>query len=336
MRKLLATFAFLLALASAGPAFAQDVQIREMLITVLDPDTKEVLAEVPAGGTVTLEVGSLVRLRLVAVPYGERGRRYPSARFEVVYGKARVQVKKVNEEVGNITLQAVRSDDPRKPHEDTVVTYEVLEKMNADAKMLRGHVTIEVVEAEEPEPLPEPLSEGVVLYDQPGFRGYSETFLRDDPRLEDNPIRDNAASSVRVAPNCTALLYDAPDHRGRWVEVTGDVADLGTTQLGSRTASSIQVRCRAVERRGVTLYADDDFRGTPEKFYDHDPRLDDNRIRNDSASSIRVDPGCRATLYEHASFQGRAFVATGEIRSLRNTPVGNDSVSSLRVECNGF
>ncbi len=342
LRKLIATTTFLLTLAAAVPALAQNLPIQELRISVLDPATKEVLAEVAPKGTVTLEVGDLVRLRMVAVPQGQhRGLRYPSTRFEVVYGKSRVQVKKVNEEVGNITLQAVRTDNPRRPHEQTMVEYQILEPMKADPKLLKGHVTIEVVQAAKSAALesqPMPQAGGVTLYEQPGFGGHSETFTHSDPRLADNSIRDNAASSVRVAPGCEAILFEGADYQGRRTWATQDVADLGATDLGSRAASSIQIQCRAatIERRGVSLFTDDSFRGREEKYFDHDASLEDNLVRNDSVSSVKVDQGCRATLYEHTNFQGRSFVATGDVRSLRNTPVGNDSVSSLRVECNGF
>lgn len=341
MRKIIATSALLFTLAAAVPALAQDVPIQELRISVLDPATKEVLAEVPPKGTVTLEVGALVRLRMVAVPQGQqRGLRYPSTRFEVVYGKSRVAVKKVNEEVGNITLQAVRTDDPRRPHEQTMVAYEILESLNADPKMLKGHVTIEVVPATESaavETLPA-LERGVVLHPETGFRGQGETFTRSDPSLADNSIRDNVASSIRVAPGCEAILFEGPNYQGRRTWATQDVADLGATDLGNRTASSIQIQCTgaAARRLGVTLFTDDNFRGRVEKHFDHASSLDGNMVGNDSASSVKVDAGCRATLYEHASFQGRSFVVTGDVRSLRNTPVGNDAVSSLRVECNGY
>ena len=340
MRKILATSALLFTLAAAVPALAQNVRIQELRISVLDPATQEVIAEVPPKGTVTLEVGAQVRLRMVAIPQGQRGPRYPSTRFEVVYGKGRVQVIKVNEEVGNITLKAVRTDDPRRPHEQTMVEYQILEPMKADPKLLKGHVTIEVVSAsasEAVETLPA-LERGVVLYPETGFRGPGETFPRSDPSLADNSIRDNVASSIRVAQGCEAILFEGPNYQGRRTWATQDVADLGTTDLGNRTASSIQIQCTgaAGKRLGVTLYADDDFRGRVEKHFDSDPSLEGNLVGNDSASSVKVDAGCRATLYEHASFQGRSFVVTGDVRSLRNTPVGNDAVSSLRVECNGY
>lgn len=338
MRKYLATMTLLPALLTAGPALAQDVPIQEVRILVLDPATKEVLEEVSPKGTLTLEVGATVRLRMAAIPVGQRGPRYPATRFEVVYGKARVLVTRANEEVGNITLEAIRTDNPPRPHEETLVTYEILDKMKVNNdKLLSGHITIQVVAAEEAEPAPV-VEGGVMLYDQPQYRGFSETFSHSDPDLGDNPIRDNAASSIRLAPGCEAILFEGPGYSGRRAWVTEDVADLGGTDLGSRTASSLQVRCSGSgggPRPGVTLYADDDFRGTSEKFFDDDQSLRDSRIGNDSASSVRVDPGCRATLYQDNSYRGRSFVVTGEIRSLRSTPIGNDSVSSLRVECAG-
>jgi hypothetical protein len=83
----------------------------------------------------------------------------------------------------------------------------------------------------------------------------------------------------------------------------------------------------------VTLYHDDDFRGGSERFYDDSSNLGRSRIGNDNASSIRVDPGCRAVLYRDSNFRGASAVITRDVSSLRRTVVGNDGASSLRVKC---
>lgn len=339
-RALLTVFAAVLVMTPLDVAFAQDPEIRELVINVLDPTTKETLAEVAPDETLTLAVGAKVRLRMVAVPAGQnRGLRYPSTRFELVSGRARVDVTAANEETGNITLLAIRPDQPNRPHERTVVTFQILENWPMPAALRKGSITIEVEDPAQQVAPPPPLRRGVVLYDQPGFQGYSETFVQSDPQLADNPIRDNAAGSIRVAPGCEAVLFDASGYNGRRVRITQDVDDLSYTELGNRAVSSIQISCGLEGgdghgyRRGVTLFADEDFRGRQEKFYADDYNLEDNPIRNDSASSVRVDPGCRVTLYGDASFRGRAATLDRDARALSYTEVGNDKVSSLRVEC---
>ena len=87
------------------------------------------------------------------------------------------------------------------------------------------------------------------------------------------------------------------------------------------------------ERPGVVLYEHDDFGGRYEVFYDDDPRLGDNLIRNDCVSSVRVAPGCSVILYEHSDFRGNATLLDGDASNLRGSQVGNDRVSSLEVRC---
>ncbi|HVS14251.1 MAG TPA: beta/gamma crystallin-related protein [Thermoanaerobaculia bacterium] len=89
------------------------------------------------------------------------------------------------------------------------------------------------------------------------------------------------------------------------------------------------------QRRGVTLFADDNFRGRSQTFYMDDEDLRDNPIQNDTVSSVRVDAGCRAILFEDTFFRGASGVIDRDVPNLQGTGVGNDTVSSLRVECGG-
>ncbi|MEE8524250.1 MAG: beta/gamma crystallin-related protein [Thermoanaerobaculia bacterium] len=86
-------------------------------------------------------------------------------------------------------------------------------------------------------------------------------------------------------------------------------------------------------QRGVTLYSDSDFRGSNEVFTGDLSDLRRSRVGSDRASSVRVDPGCRAFLYTEVGFRGRSMEVTYDIPTLGGSAVGNDSVSSLRVDC---
>lgn len=215
---------------------------------------------------------------------------------------------------------------------------------------------------------------GVTLYAGPNFSGPSETFLQDDSRLNNNSLGDNRVRSVSVAPGCQATLYDLYDYGGRSVVIDRDVSDLTGTQLGNNAASSVRVQCSArgpgygnqgggnyggnqgggnyggnpgggnygrppghsqQGRGGVTLYADDRFRGASETFYGDVSSFSRSSFGNDRASSLRVDPGCRAVLYSDADFRGRVTVVEFDMGSLQSTEVGNDSVSSMQVDCRG-
>jgi len=200
---------------------------------------------------------------------------------------------------------------------------------------------------------------GVTLYSDTDFRGRSQTFHRDDPQLADDYIRQDSASSVRVASGCEVTLYEHPNYEGRSTTLSYDVDNLYYSRIGSDTVSSIRVQCRRGyggggyggggygdgghgggygdggygQGGGVILFEDDDFRGEAERFTYDDPRLADNLIGNDRASSVRVAPGCEAVLYEDENFRGRSTLVRGDVRGLRSTVVGNDQVSSIEVDC---
>ena len=84
---------------------------------------------------------------------------------------------------------------------------------------------------------------------------------------------------------------------------------------------------------GVTLYADVEFRGANQTFYDDVPSLQSSAFGNDRVSSVRVEAGCTVTLFSDSGYRGRSFTLTHDAYTLRNTPVGNDAVSSLRIDC---
>ncbi len=182
---------------------------------------------------------------------------------------------------------------------------------------------------------------GVTLYEDGDFRGASESFYEDVPYLKDTHFGQDRASSIRVASGCTVFLYSDAGFRGRSTTLTHDSYDLRSTQVGNDSISSLKVRCRRTsgdridwsQRRGAALYSDADFEGRREIFYDHDQDLRNNRIRNDTVSSVRVAPGCRLTLFSERDFRGRTVTLESDVGRLNHLSIGNDSVSSLKVDC---
>ncbi|MEO1366786.1 MAG: beta/gamma crystallin-related protein, partial [Acidobacteriota bacterium] len=182
----------------------------------------------------------------------------------------------------------------------------------------------------------------VVLYSEPGFRGRSEAFRRDDGRLGDNRIGNDAASSIEVPWGCRVTLYEHDDFRGRSVELDRSVADLGRTRVGNRRASSLRVSCGRpgggdgdLRDGGVVLYEDEDYRGRSEFFEGDVADLRRTRIGSDRVSSIRVARDCRVTLFRDVDFRGRSADFDRDHPDLGRTPLGNDAASSLAVDCRG-
>lgn len=211
------------------------------------------------------------------------------------------------------------------------------------------------------------LAQGVTLYDREEFRGGSATFDSDVEDLGYSRIGNDRVRSVRVDRGCRAILYEDSRFRGRSTVVEYDAPDLERTEVGPGNASSLRVECsrdgwgnrgrdddRRDEwgdrddrgsfghdyawrgRKGVILYEDQDYRGR-EAFLSQD--TDDMRhldVGNDRASSIRVAPGCQATLFKNARFTGGSVVIEYDTPDLGRTRVGNDSVSSIEVRCRGI
>jgi hypothetical protein len=198
--------------------------------------------------------------------------------------------------------------------------------------------------------------EGVTLYKDVHFTGRSETFYGDVPDLRGSYVGNDRASSLVVPRGCRVTLYRHAGFHGRAITVHHDVADLGATRVGNDEVSSLRLDCygggyrdggyrdggyrdggyRDRHHRGVTVFADADFRGRHESFSYDDPDLRDNYIRQDTISSVRVAPGCRAVLFDDVGFRGAATVVRAGDNNLGYSAVGNDRVSSIQVDCRRY
>jgi hypothetical protein len=195
-------------------------------------------------------------------------------------------------------------------------------------------------------------AQGVTLFRDRHLRGPSQTFHDDVPDLRYTQFGSRRASSIEVPPGCVAVLFERPGYRGRRTEFRANDNELKNTAVGEDTASSLRVNCRHegpethhhpdwhVDRpepssraRGVVLYRDREARG-PSQFFENDvPDLDRTRFGSRMASSVDVSPGCIAILYELPGFRGRRTEFKERDNNLRNTPVGEDTASSLQVRC---
>lgn len=176
---------------------------------------------------------------------------------------------------------------------------------------------------------------GVTLFEHPDFGGASQSFSADAARLTGTAIGNDRASSVRVAPGCTATLYRDADFRGRATVLRGDAQRLGSTDVGDDAVSSVRVDCTTRGPHGVVLFTDADYRGRQATFYDDTADLTLDGYPDNATSSVRVPAGCSVTLYEHPNYRGRSETLFEDDAMLANNEIGNDAVSSLRVRCAG-
>lgn len=85
---------------------------------------------------------------------------------------------------------------------------------------------------------------------------------------------------------------------------------------------------------GITVFTDQNFRGKSATFREDVANLDPLGL-NDKVSSLRVGPGERWEICEHADYQGRCVVVSGDESDLRRNS-WNDLISSFRRIGGGY
>jgi hypothetical protein len=209
-------------------------------------------------------------------------------------------------------------------------------------------------------------AQGVTLFRDRSLRGPSMTFYDDVPDLRYTQFGSRRASSIAVPPGCVAILYEFPNYRGRSTTFRDVDNNLSNTLVGEDRASSLRVNCRhegpethyrpdwhvdhpGWDRReapaedirpgwpeggrGAILYRDREGRGPSQFFAGDVPDLDRTRFGSRMASSVDVSPGCILTLYELPGYRGRRTDFHERDNNLKNTAVGEDTASSLRIQC---
>jgi len=181
----------------------------------------------------------------------------------------------------------------------------------------------------------------VTLYADSDWGGQSESFDADVADLRRTDIGDRRARSLRVSDGCTGVLYSQPDFYGDAQEFRRDESRLERTGFGADRASSLRFYCGDAPAAGgggaggVTLFEHRDFGGRSETFTRDVIDLEGTIIGPDEASSVRVDPGCRAWLYDETEFYGNYSVIDQNEPTLGSVTVGGDRTRSLRVDCSG-
>lgn len=84
----------------------------------------------------------------------------------------------------------------------------------------------------------------------------------------------------------------------------------------------------------TTVWKDSKFRGESWTIFTDQPQLG---RWNDEISAIKVDPRSAVALYKDSLFRGQCLTVRGDVLQLSKTPIGNDSVSSLKLDatCEG-
>ena len=180
--------------------------------------------------------------------------------------------------------------------------------------------------------------EGAVLYEHSNYGGRCTRFTSDDNRLSDNPIGNDAASSIKVIGNFEAVVYENDDWGGTSTTFTGDDPDFGNDSINHDRASSIRVRRRdsgGVSNcdggQGVYLYEHPNYAGRCSKFTGDAPNPREWYVGNDTASSMHIIGNYEATVCEHDDYNGVCSTFTTDDSDFGNDSIGHDRASSIRV-----
>lgn len=157
---------------------------------------------------------------------------------------------------------------------------------------------------------------------------------------------NDEASSLRVAPNCTAMLYEHINYGGKMIRFDESSSPDFTRINFNDTLSSIKVTCRTPPRPTPPVQTTGhagpaaqvcqhvNFGG---KCYDLKPGQNIADFRranfNDEASSLRVRSNCTVTLYEHINFTGKSYSFDGKGSADFRRFNFNDTLSSMKVMC---
>ncbi len=178
----------------------------------------------------------------------------------------------------------------------------------------------------------EPEPEGVILFDQPGFRGQPHVLIGFFPDLHKSDIGNDTISSLRVPPGFIVTLYEHTHFAGTSEVLTGDDRNLRDNVVGDNRVSSIRIRHKDdPEPEGVILFRQANYRGKSQMFHGECASLKGSVIGSDRAYSIRVPPGCVVTLFEKDNYRGRREAIRGDDPDLSDNKIGRNRVSSLRI-----
>jgi len=200
------------------------------------------------------------------------------------------------------------------------------------------------------------------LYEHDDYKGAHSSFSHDDPDLDNDVIGNDQVSSVRVErrsgggpagysfcsredQRCSFsgtkdVAYGADGRFSYKYRVTGGI-DCNNATFGDPYSGVVKA-CYVRDSSGggcvpnadqIALFVDADYGGQcVVKGLGSYANPSAIGLPNDSISSIKVGSNVKAMLCHHDNYGGQCETFTGRDSNLSNNAVGNDQVSSVRVE----
>lgn len=150
-------------------------------------------------------------------------------------------------------------------------------------------------------------------------------------------LPNDSISSIKVGGNVKANLCRDDNYAGGCETFTGDDNDLGGNSIGNDQVSSVKVEARSSScspgADQIALYVDPNYAGQCiVKGLGDYPNPGTIGLPNDAISSVRVGGNVKATLCRDDNYAGGCEVFTGDDNDLNGNSIGNDQVSSAKVE----
>jgi hypothetical protein len=163
---------------------------------------------------------------------------------------------------------------------------------------------------------------GVGDYGDPGAMGFA----------------NDAASSIKVGSAVKAILYSDSGYAGTSEEFSGDDSDLSNNAIGNDRVSSVKIQWRGCNPSAdqIAIYEHSNYGGAC-KILGVGDYGDPGAMgfANDSVTSIKVGGNVKAILYSDSGYAGTSEEFTGDDSDLSNNAIGNDRVSSIKVQTRG-
>jgi len=185
----------------------------------------------------------------------------------------------------------------------------------------------------------EPTADQASFYTDANFRGSCVVrSLGDYPTSEAIGLRNDSISSLRVGANAQVIVCKDVQFRGDCILLDHDVSFLNDRRVGNDAVTSLKVQALGTNQcppgpNQVSFYTNADFLGqcVTRGLGDY-PTAGSIGLPNDSISSIRVGSGAQVFVCADDKFRGRCEVLTGSQVNLRASSVGNDQITSLKVQ----
>jgi Beta/Gamma crystallin len=151
-------------------------------------------------------------------------------------------------------------------------------------------------------------------------------------------LPNDSISSIKVGSNAQTFVCRDDHFGGQCQLITGNVPDLSNQPIGNDQISSLNVRQPGAARtcmpgpNQAAFYVDANFANACVVLNAGSyPTAAVFQLPNDSISSVRVGSQVTVLACRDAQFGGTCQTVTNNLASLGNQPIGNDTISSLKV-----